>query len=219
MLLQRIPSFLNCKAEIWFVSDKCYLFYLVQHFPSSLSPLASSSFSCYPNWLLLLCCKIQLPNWFNFLPFSHALHLTLPPSFSLSLSSSLFLLPKPRSSRQPCWAADNWMIWIFILNLLPYTEHALAPVHAHAAFPYFPAQLRFFRALFSFVSIFFSIKMEIVGELENCLSIGRVRGRGICFKDQTEQGNWTGGKWHRGSLILTHAPAPPRFLPPATPCC
>lgn len=91
--------------------------------PSVAFPLAPLS-----SQLLLLCCKIQLPNWFNFLPFRtlltyfprrHSSSLSLPLSRSLSWLPPLFL---SCLSSRPRWAADNWMIWIFILNLLPYTE-------------------------------------------------------------------------------------------------
>lgn len=153
-----------------------------------LSPLSSQ--------LLLLCCKIQLPNWFNFLPFRtlltyfpcrHSISLYLPLSLSLSCLPSLSC---SCLSSRPRWAADNWMIWIFILNLLPYTELVPrssflrpSPFHSHAyisvlcprGFSYF-SLLPFFTAIFAccfFCVDIFSIKMEIVGELENCLSIGQ----------------------------------------------
>lgn len=54
----------------------------------SLPPSVAFPLALLSSQLLLLCCKIQLPNWFNFLPFRTLL--TYFPS-TLSLSTSLYL--------------------------------------------------------------------------------------------------------------------------------
>lgn len=101
--VQRIPSFLNRKAEIWFVSDKCYLFYLVQHFPySSFSLLFSraSSFSLGCSYFVVKS-NCQIDSTFclfaRFSPNAPCCSAFPVSLLSLFLFPSLFPLPLPLS--------------------------------------------------------------------------------------------------------------------------
>lgn len=149
----------------------------------------------------LLCCKIQLPNWFNFLPFRtlltyfpchHSASLSLPLSISLTLlpaSLSLSSVSHADLAEPQIIEWFEFLYWICCLTrrsfLIPRSPFPFCLCHTHI-FVLCPRGFSYFSLLFfptynfsllflpavSFVPIFFSIKMEIVGELENCLSIG-----------------------------------------------
>lgn len=184
----------------------------------SLTPSLASPHSCS---YFVVKSNCQIDSTFclfaRFSPTSPA-YLSLSPTISLTLLPALSLSPvsHPDLAEPQIIEWFEFLYWICCLTrslfLVPRSSLLCFSLHfPRLHFRTVPTRLFiffsptifhcYFLPAVSFVSIFFSIKMEIVGELENCLSIGQRLQYASRIKRSCKLNMVGGGRGvHRGKL-------------------